>query len=289
MTIRVGTDSWTDKTLIDCGRFYPKEAKTAEARLRFYASIFPMVEVDASYYAIPAPATAQLWAERTPDAFVFTALARMAHGGIRHMPVIDPVTGHAIGMVTAGAVLKLRAQGALVLAEDIGAAKNAADLGAILKRVAEALEIQARNKRMHVVVDFPIDLPPVNGQDDELSQIFQNLIDNAIKYGRKAHISIGATPYRISITIADEGPGIPESRMQDVFKPFMRVENSRSRKTGGSGLGLTIARSLIQKMGGEITLSNAPGGGLSAKLSLPRSESDRQHALLRSDPGTRAG
>lgn len=150
-----------------------------------------------------------------------------------------------------------------------------------------------------IVDDYPDASLDINGDDQgrllcevrptALRRCLVNLIDNAIKYGRKAHISIGATPYRISITIADEGPGIPESRMQDVFKPFMRVENSRSRKTGGSGLGLTIARSLIQKMGGEITLSNAPGGGLSAKLSLPRSESDRQHALLRSDPGTRAG
>jgi signal-transduction protein with cAMP-binding, CBS, and nucleotidyltransferase domain len=70
-----------------------------------------------------------------PDAFVFTALARMAHGGIRHMPVVDPVTGKAIGMVTAGSVLKLRAQGALVLADDIGAAKSAAELAAVQKRL----------------------------------------------------------------------------------------------------------------------------------------------------------
>ena len=70
-----------------------------------------------------------------PDAFVFTALARMAGGGYRHMPVVDPVTGQAVGMVTAGSVLKLRAQGALVLAEDIGAAKSAAALAAIQKRL----------------------------------------------------------------------------------------------------------------------------------------------------------
>jgi signal-transduction protein with cAMP-binding, CBS, and nucleotidyltransferase domain len=70
-----------------------------------------------------------------PDAFVFTALARMAHGGYRHMPVVDPVDGKAIGMVTAGAVLKLRAQQALVLADDIGATRNAAELGAIQARL----------------------------------------------------------------------------------------------------------------------------------------------------------
>jgi signal-transduction protein with cAMP-binding, CBS, and nucleotidyltransferase domain len=70
-----------------------------------------------------------------PDAFVFTALARMAHGGYRHMPVVDPVSGKAVGMVTAGSLLKLRAQGALVLAEDIGAAKSAAELAAIQQRL----------------------------------------------------------------------------------------------------------------------------------------------------------
>lgn len=74
-TIRVGTASWTDKTLIACGRFYPKEANSAEARLRYYASRFPVVEVDSSYYAMPAPATAQLWAERTPADFTFNVKA----------------------------------------------------------------------------------------------------------------------------------------------------------------------------------------------------------------------
>ncbi len=75
MAVLIGTASWTDKTLIACGRFYPKDCKSAEQRLRFYASQFPMVEVDSSYYAMPAPATAQLWAERTPSAFVMNVKA----------------------------------------------------------------------------------------------------------------------------------------------------------------------------------------------------------------------
>ncbi|MDM0037899.1 DUF72 domain-containing protein [Variovorax sp. J22G21] len=75
MSILVGTASWTDKTLMACGRFYPKEAKTSEARLRYYASIFRLVEVDSSFYGIPAPANAKLWAERTPEAFTFNVKA----------------------------------------------------------------------------------------------------------------------------------------------------------------------------------------------------------------------
>jgi len=69
--ILVGTSSWTDKTLIDSGRFYPADAKTPEDRLRFYASRFPIVEIDSSYYGIPPVENAQRWVERTPPGFVF--------------------------------------------------------------------------------------------------------------------------------------------------------------------------------------------------------------------------
>ncbi|MDB5923520.1 MAG: hypothetical protein JWN13_2456 [Betaproteobacteria bacterium] len=75
MKILVGTCSWTDKTLIDSGNFYPEDVKTPEARLKFYASKFPIVEVDSSYYAIPSERTAKQWAERTPDDFVFDVKA----------------------------------------------------------------------------------------------------------------------------------------------------------------------------------------------------------------------
>lgn len=73
--ILVGTSSWTDKTLIECGRFYPASATTPEERLRFYASQFPIVEIDSSYYGIPTVENAQRWVERTPDAFVFNIKA----------------------------------------------------------------------------------------------------------------------------------------------------------------------------------------------------------------------
>jgi len=69
--ILVGTSSWTDKTLIESGRFYPASARTSEDRLRFYASRFPIVEIDSSYYGIPSVENAQRWVERTPEGFVF--------------------------------------------------------------------------------------------------------------------------------------------------------------------------------------------------------------------------
>ena len=73
--ILIGTSSWTDKTLIACGRFYPPAATTPEARLRYYASQFPIVEIDSSYYGIPTLENARLWVERTPPDFVFNIKA----------------------------------------------------------------------------------------------------------------------------------------------------------------------------------------------------------------------
>lgn len=73
--ILIGTCSWTDKSLIECKRFYPKGCTSAEERLRYYASQFPFVEVDSSYYAMPDPRNAQLWAERTPPGFVLKVKA----------------------------------------------------------------------------------------------------------------------------------------------------------------------------------------------------------------------
>jgi uncharacterized protein YecE (DUF72 family) len=84
--ILVGTASWTDKTLIACGRFYPPTCKTAEERLRFYARQFPMVEVDSSYYGMPTPQNAQLWAERTPADFVFNVKAFRLFTGHQTQP-----------------------------------------------------------------------------------------------------------------------------------------------------------------------------------------------------------
>jgi uncharacterized protein YecE (DUF72 family) len=82
--IRVGTCSWTEKSLIQSGEFYPKGMKTAEDRLRFYACHFDTVEVDSTYYAIPAKNSALLWAQRTPDNFVF------------HIKVYGALTGHGV-------------------------------------------------------------------------------------------------------------------------------------------------------------------------------------------------
>ena len=106
-------------------------------------------------------------------------------------------------------------------------------------------------------------------QPAALKRAITNLIDNAVKYGKRAHSAIRATPQGVEITIDDDGPGIPEQELIRVFQPFYRVEGSRNRETGGIGLGLAIALSVIQAHGGQLTLSNRPQGGLRACIRLP--------------------
>lgn len=103
-----------------------------------------------------------------------------------------------------------------------------------------------------------------------LKRALTNLIENAVKYGKTAHVAINLTPKAIEVTIDDEGPGIPDLELSRVFEPFYRVEGSRNRETGGVGLGLAIAQSIVQSHGGELVLSNRPTGGLRALMRLPR-------------------
>jgi signal transduction histidine kinase len=105
-----------------------------------------------------------------------------------------------------------------------------------------------------------------------LKRAFSNLIDNAVKYGGGARVVLQDEGSEIQIRIEDDGPGIPEGDIQTVFEPFRRLETSRNRGTGGSGLGLTIARRAVEQHGGTVHLSNRPAGGLLAFVRLPRSE-----------------
>jgi len=103
-----------------------------------------------------------------------------------------------------------------------------------------------------------------------LRRALTNLVDNAAKYGHRARVSLRDDGDWLVITIDDDGPGIPEERKEDAFKPFQRLEASRSPQTGGTGLGLTVARTVIRAHGGDITLINRDGGGLRAEVILPK-------------------
>lgn len=105
-----------------------------------------------------------------------------------------------------------------------------------------------------------------------LRRCLTNLIDNACKYGGFARIAVRRDGGTAVIRIEDGGPGIPEEEMKNVFEPFYRLEASRSRETGGTGLGLTIARNIAEQHGGSISLRNLPDKGLEVTLTLPCAE-----------------
>ena len=111
---------------------------------------------------------------------------------------------------------------------------------------------------------------PYHGHPQTLKRCLGNLIDNAVTYGKAATISVEDSAGQLRICVRDEGPGIPEAELERVFEPFHRLEGSRNRGTGGTGLGLTISRNVARAHGGDLVLRNVPTGGLEAVLTLPR-------------------
>ncbi|GAB3412327.1 sensor histidine kinase [Massilia agilis] len=107
------------------------------------------------------------------------------------------------------------------------------------------------------------------GRPLDLRRCLVNLIDNAVKYGQQATVTVDRVKGAARIRIRDNGPGIDADQLARVFEPFYRIEGSRSRESGGTGLGLTIARNIAEQHGGSIALANAAGGGLEATLMLP--------------------
>ncbi len=104
-----------------------------------------------------------------------------------------------------------------------------------------------------------------------LSRAVRNVVENAIKYGGRAEVSLRLGSAGAEIAVSDAGPGIPDAELERVFEPFYRLDRARSSEAGGSGLGLAIARNVLRAHGGEIVLENLAGGGLRATLSLPLS------------------
>jgi len=113
---------------------------------------------------------------------------------------------------------------------------------------------------------------PYSARPLALRRCLTNLVDNAIRYGGRAVLRAEETPAGIVLRVIDEGPGIPEDQLEQAFEPFVRGEASRSRETGGTGLGLGIARNIARAHGGDLVLRNRPSGGLEAIVSLPRHE-----------------
>jgi signal transduction histidine kinase len=140
------------------------------------------------------------------------------------------------------------------------------DLTALTQSIVDDLAATG----MPVTLDPPAGPAVRDCRPPALKRALVNLIDNAVKYGKAARVSVASEAGGVTIAVDDDGPGIPEAEIARVFEPFYRVEASRSRDTGGVGLGLAIAKSIVESHGGTLVLRNRSGGGLRAEVALPK-------------------
>jgi len=137
-----------------------------------------------------------------------------------------------------------------------------------INAMLQSLQIDAQETGAEVSISG--EAAPIDGYAFSLKRCLQNLLENAIRYGKSAHIEVMDSPERLRIAIRDQGPGIPEHLLNQVFEPFYRVETSRNAATGGSGLGLSIAKTIVEAHDGKIHLRNMDSGGLEVVVDLPR-------------------
>nr|WP_297530735.1 ATP-binding protein [uncultured Roseateles sp.] len=138
------------------------------------------------------------------------------------------------------------------------------DLGALAQALTDDLIEQALPVRFEDGGEAVL----AKGQPMALRRVLGNLVGNAVRYGGSADVRVGRDAQGVWLRVTDPGPGIAEEKLEAVFEPFFRLEDSRNRHTGGAGLGLYIARELTLRQRGSLTLSNRPEGGLVAELRL---------------------
>ena len=191
---------------------------------------------------------------QTPLTRLRLRLEKIADESLRDKLVAD--LGTIQGMVREGLDL--------AMSLDAGGMMQRVDLDSLLSSVcADAVDagqdVTLNGQTRASILAVPI----------ALQRCVANLIDNAVKYGGYARVTAAREGGKAVIRVSDGGPGIPEAQMEKVFDPFYRTETSRSRETGGTGLGLTIARNIARRHGGTVILRNGSGGGLECTLTLP--------------------
>jgi two-component system OmpR family sensor kinase len=147
----------------------------------------------------------------------------------------------------------------------IAEARRPLDLGSLIRTIVDDSADLG-----HDVSLERCDACVIDGRPIALKRALVNLVENAVKYGDRARIRLVGEAHDAVLTIEDDGPGIPDARKDDVFEPFVRLETSRSRETGGVGLGLALVRSVIRAHDGSVVLANVPNHGLRVTVTIPR-------------------
>ena len=151
------------------------------------------------------------------------------------------------------------------------------DLGQVLGTVKDMLSMKAAGRNMRIELDLAAGIGPVTGDADQLTQVFQNLVDNALKYGRKGTaVEVTAAESGdgdISVTVADRSEGIPPEHLPRLTERFYRVDAARSRQLGGTGLGLAIVKHIVNRHRGHLSVDSAIREGSRFTVTLPSGRS----------------
>jgi len=155
-----------------------------------------------------------------------------------------------------------------------GIRRETLDLVSIIHEVAE----NYRKGPPGIRIAFPLREVWLDIDKDKIKTVLRNLLDNAVKFGLPdslpVAIDLEQNADTVTLRIRDDGPGIPHADIANLFEPFYRVDRSRSKKTGGYGLGLSICKRIMEAHGGSIAVTNNPGRGASFVLSFPKTTSD---------------
>lgn len=155
--------------------------------------------------------------------------------------------------------------------------KGPVDVGALVEKVVNIFSIQAKEKGVEITSQVEPDMPVYWGDEDMLTRVLINLMDNAIKYTpRLGRVSVKAmlTGEEVAITVADTGVGIDDENLPRIFERLYRVDRARSREFGGAGLGLAIVKHIVEAHGGRIGVDSSPNHGTRFTVSLPLQEAD---------------
>jgi two-component system osmolarity sensor histidine kinase EnvZ len=137
-----------------------------------------------------------------------------------------------------------------------------------LRALLEELRLDAERQGHSVALDIVGD-PMVTVRPDAFRRLLFNLLSNAARHGDAIAVAANHETRWLLVTVDDDGPGIPPQQREEVFKPFVRLDEARNQDEGGSGLGLAIARDIARSHGGDIFLDTSPLGGLRATVRLP--------------------
>ncbi len=146
------------------------------------------------------------------------------------------------------------------------------DIGQLVRSAVAAMQGQALSKGVALGVDLPELLPEVNVDRHRINEVLHNLLSNAVTHtpgGGSVTVSARQTDHRLEVTVSDNGEGIPPDELPNIFERFYRVDKSRARATGGSGLGLTITRRLVEAHGGTVSAHSELGKGSRFTFTLP--------------------